>query len=77
MNTMAIDESCEVCRFWYPLADDMGLCRRRSPTMIRAMAFGVSINSPEEGIFPETASDDWCGEFVREATPPPPAPKSS
>jgi len=66
-------ECCETCRFWEPkdrarLALD-GECRRAPPTaffgMKRWLKSSDDHDSREfvESHFPQTYSDDWCGEW--------------
>lgn len=51
------DQRCENCRFWDTEND--GECRRYPPIItVNTKAFsGLSAD------FPETNSDDWCGEW--------------
>lgn len=52
--------SCGSCSFFLKQPkDDLGYCRRYPPTI-------VSLGDDEfESVFPISAPDDWCGEFVR------------
>jgi len=45
---------CETCRYWDSVK---GLCRRRAPVVRPSEKFS------ESGHWPETRSDDWCGEY--------------
>lgn len=56
------EEKCKQCRYWMPhiyemdedhISSEYGECRRFPP---RAMGI-------EEGRFPITHEDSWCGEF--------------
>ncbi len=51
---------CDNCKFWHRLTDDFGDCHRNAPV--------VTSNKPKDSrlfaMWPETDSDDWCGEFL-------------
>lgn len=49
---------CDECGYWRPVTRpaESGQCRRYPPT------FRPSDSQPR---FPETASSDWCGEFIQ------------
>jgi len=47
---------CKECRFWEEIRVRAGgRCRRYPPTFID--------EGTKRGHWPETSSDDWCGEF--------------
>jgi len=51
-------ERCERCRFWGPpdtLEEELGTCLRYPPWPLLLEGSDV---------WPESARDDWCGEFV-------------
>lgn len=68
-------ERCDRCRFWQPTQDgsDNGYCLRYPPVPLNNPLHPGSVLS----WWPETAPDEWCGEFQSAepctTTPPPPA----
>ena len=64
-------EHCSGCRFWLNWDSEnsnLGECHRYPPRMAtvqRIEAEGPSTRTirPEDGGWPLTAPDDWCGEF--------------
>ncbi|HEX5272247.1 MAG TPA: hypothetical protein VFW33_17240 [Gemmataceae bacterium] len=67
-------EQCSECRFWLNWDSEgtnLGECHRFPPrmaTVLRADAEGGAsavMVRPEDGGWPLTAPDDWCGEFRR------------
>ena len=63
-----MDEVCSNCRFWKPDVIAHGFCKRHAPAMKSTLR--EVPNSPfnwyllvSDTQFPETAPDDWCGEF--------------
>ncbi len=53
-------ETCSACRFWKTTDQMNGECRRRAP---QAVVFNVTNETRFQTQFPETAKEDWCGEF--------------
>lgn len=51
---------CDHCKFWYITENQLGECRKNSPT-----PYNVSETDEETRLafWPETDSKDWCGEF--------------
>ena len=77
-------EQCSACRFWLNWDSEMtnlGECHRFPPrmaTLPRADGEGTAVGTvrPDDGGWPLTAPEDWCGEFQRplgKAAPPPPS----
>jgi hypothetical protein len=64
-------EQCSGCRFWLNWDSEnsnLGECHRYPPRMAtvhRVVAEGPSTTTirPEDGGWPLTSPDDWCGEF--------------
>jgi hypothetical protein len=64
-------EQCSECRFWLNWdseGSNLGECHRYPPrmaTVLRAGAEGATpvMVRPEDGGWPLTAPDDWCGEY--------------
>jgi hypothetical protein len=64
-------EQCSECRFWLNWdseGSNLGECHRFPPrmaTVLRAGDEGASavVVRPEDGGWPLTAPDDWCGEY--------------
>lgn len=61
--------ACGKCRFWHPLSDDSGECRRYPPSVV----VDVSSESSSDGgsqivtsnvatAFPTIGRNGWCGE---------------
>lgn len=69
--TTGNDRHCSSCRWWVPhyVYGSVGECRRHAP---RAALKG-SVNAEEEdawqALWPDTSSDDWCGEHEPTETP--------
>jgi hypothetical protein len=71
-------EQCSGCRFWLNWDSEMtnlGECHRFPPRMAtvhRVGAEGASTTTirPDDGGWPLTAPDDWCGEFQKTPTGP-------
>jgi hypothetical protein len=69
-------EQCSGCRFWLNWDSEqtnLGECHRYPPRMAtihRTDAEGTTTITvrPEEGGWPLTAPDDWCGEYQRPLT---------
>ncbi|MFT3990413.1 MAG: hypothetical protein QM680_03280 [Luteolibacter sp.] len=61
-QTITTTRACAACTFWNQLGDSEGECRRHAPQMI---AFEVDDEVQYESKFPETAGDDWCGDFEK------------
>lgn len=54
-------KTCETCRYWVQSADpDEGECRVAHPVVV-VLADGCGA-SDGYTYFPDTDSDDWCGE---------------
>ncbi len=70
------DECCFNCHFWEhqdnPMAgvDGSGVCRRHAPVTIYGLIrWDRGPKTDDDGldaapVWPETKSDDWCGDFV-------------
>ena len=62
-------ECCDTCRFWWKNAIEIGLAGditapcRRSPPQIVNHVVPVLDAKPDARVFPQTFSDDWCGEY--------------
>jgi hypothetical protein len=78
-------EQCSACRFWLNWDSEgtnLGECHRFPPrmaTVLRSGAEGASavMVRPEDGGWPLTAPDDWCGEFQYPPTRPGAPPETS
>lgn len=56
-------EACGSCRYWKLEAKaGAGQCHRHAP---QSIVFKVDEKLQMESRFPETASDDWCGDYQR------------
>jgi hypothetical protein len=55
-------EACGSCRYWKPGESDAGQCRRHAP---QSIVFDVDETLQFQSRFPETATDDWCGDYQR------------
>lgn len=64
MKTITTTRACAACSFWNPIEDNTGECRRHAPQTI---AFEVDDEVKLESLFPVTAGEDWCGDFVQAA----------
>jgi hypothetical protein len=51
--------TCETCAHWHPV-EGHGLCRRVAPRDYRTPV----MTTDRVAIWPETLSDDWCGEHL-------------
>jgi hypothetical protein len=69
-------EQCSGCRFWLNWDSEdtnLGECHRFPPRMATVQridaegSFPTTIR-PEDGGWPLTAPQDWCGEFQRQPT---------
>jgi hypothetical protein len=66
-------EQCNGCRFWLNWDSEdtnLGECHRFPPRMATVNRSGTEGDStatarPEDGGWPLTYPDDWCGEFQR------------
>jgi hypothetical protein len=66
-------EQCSECRFWLNWdseGSNLGECHRFPPRMATVLRSDVEgpaavMVRPEDGGWPLTAPDDWCGEFQR------------
>ncbi len=66
-------DQCSECRFWLNWDSEgtnLGECHRFPPRMATVHRIGVEGETagtvrPEDGGWPLTAPDDWCGEFQR------------
>jgi hypothetical protein len=79
-------EQCKLCRFWlnWDTEDtNLGECHRFPPRMaatLESSSEGPSATTvrPEDGGWPLTYPDDWCGEFQpRQTQPAPSTPEST
>jgi hypothetical protein len=78
-------EHCKACRFWlnWDTEDtNLGECHRFPPQMVTVRGSGPEGQStatvrPEDGGWPLTYPDDWCGEFQHSSTRPAPPPAES
>jgi hypothetical protein len=66
-------EQCQGCRFWLNWDSEdtnLGECHRFPPRMATVQAPGGAAATvrPEDGGWPLTYPDDWCGEFQRPLT---------
>ena len=56
-------EACGSCRYWKPGdASNVGQCRRHAP---QSIVFNVDEKLQFQSRFPETAAEDWCGDYQR------------
>jgi hypothetical protein len=71
---------CETCRHWLPNGpldgeedNPRGECRRGPPVTLTCLLPEPSQWSAYDyqGVWPETESDDWCGEYCPRLDPPP------
>jgi hypothetical protein len=51
---------CQVCAFWKNSEPTQGECHRHAP---QAIVFNVDGSLKFESRFPQTAAEDWCGDF--------------
>ena len=66
-------DQCSECRFWLNWDSEgtnLGECHRFPPRMATVHRIGVEAEAaatvrPEDGGWPLTVPDDWCGEFQR------------
>lgn len=66
-------EQCSECRFWLNWDSEttnLGECHRFPPRMATARQPAADEEAvitlrPQDGSWPLTAPDDWCGEFQR------------
>lgn len=64
--------TCETCRFYRPMAANMGAyrgsCHLRAPIM-ECVAKGADRTSfaSTDGIWPRVRADDWCGEYLEKS----------
>ena len=78
-------DNCKRCRFWlnWDTEDtNLGECHRFPPRMALVHGSGPEGAStatvrPEDGGWPLTYPDDWCGEFQPSASAPALPPKSA
>jgi hypothetical protein len=78
-------DNCKRCRFWlnWDTEDtNLGECHRFPPRMKMVQASGpegsvTATVRPDDGGWPLTYPDDWCGEFQPAAAPPAPTPESA
>lgn len=60
-------KSCKSCRYWLAtrsfVNETIGECRRRPPHTI----LPVNPGDPAFGVWPSILSDNWCGEYKRDA----------
>ncbi len=63
--------SCAECTYWIE-GTDVGQCRRHAPQIVAgqmavptALLRELDLYQPNFGVFPLTAKDDWCGEYLR------------
>lgn len=63
-KTKIANASCSKCAYWKNVSASKGECRRNAP---KSVVFTVDEKTRFETRFPETASADWCGEFVAKA----------
>jgi hypothetical protein len=62
---------CKECRAWVPdEKGKSGQCRRKAPTKVYSGTeyVGVGLKMKSYEGWPETAADEWCLEFVEQAT---------
>lgn len=67
------EQQCARCRFWEEIRDTLkaddgrkyrgGECRRLPPVVLMGQMPTLEVKSGWSGVWPETESDDWCGEF--------------
>ena len=64
-------ERCETCRFWDRSVLDtvgFGACRRFPPIHLECEVFDEG-GSANVGEWPDTLSEDWCGEWKPTPSP--------
>jgi hypothetical protein len=74
-------EQCAGCRFWLNWDTEntnLGECHRYPPRMVTVQGSDPDVPTtetarPENGGWPLTYPDDWCGEFQRPLTQPAPS----
>ena len=61
-------ESCQVCKFFMPLEQGQGVCRRYPPGVVVHPAATAKDGSPLFAFsFPSmSGAHGWCGEFERQ-----------
>jgi hypothetical protein len=60
---------CETCRFWKPVNEYGGWCKRYPPQLVVLAVHDPAHSSPETH-FPWSAATEWCGEHQpKEPTP--------
>lgn len=58
--------SCNECKYWssFKGKKEEGQCRKYTPDVIpNVSGFPLFFGTCNETVWPETAFDDWCGEF--------------
>jgi len=57
-------EACGSCRYWKPEEEksNLGQCRRHAP---QSIVFNVDEEVQFQSHFPDTAAEDWCGDYQR------------
>ncbi len=61
-SATATMKACQACLYWDSSAGTgKGFCRRNAP---QSIVFKVDDEVKFETRFPETAANDWCGEFT-------------
>ncbi len=65
-------KTCGNCKFWQPIRNGNGECRRRTPTIQPSNRDGSdSIPADLEGYWPRTDQEAWCGEHSTNGAPNP------
>jgi hypothetical protein len=63
-NTEATKPTCINCRFWGSFGDDEnGQCRINPPVIHAQLIHLVDEIPIEDGMWPWTLHNDWCGRF--------------
>jgi len=70
-----VNPSCGHCRFWEPIRNCEGTCRRRAPQLVSQLFMqrldpeAEEYRPDESAVWPHTSQNDWCGEFEQEPGP--------
>lgn len=65
-----ISGSCRQCCFWKNVPEtEYGQCRRYPPTLIQSSPGSHLLQGGTLGVFPETESKIYCGEFKLSTSP--------
>lgn len=64
MTAPSQEMDCRVCRYFEPLINTGGQCRRYAPRPGRSHETDDGDYLPHHADWPRVEHDDWCGEFA-------------